>query len=162
MLIPVNALATTTNSLVSNAIGAGGIQHVMPLINKIARFSFFIMLALVIVTAIFPQAMLSIYTNEAALITESVPSVYVICCAMLIASVANVVFNGISGTGNTQAALLLETITILIYGSYIIFIGMWLKAPIEWCFTIEIVYYTLLFITSYIYLKKAKWQNKKI
>ena len=42
LLIPVNALATTTNSLVSNAIGAGGIQHVMPLINKIARFSFFI------------------------------------------------------------------------------------------------------------------------
>ena len=38
LLIPVNALATTTNSLVSNAIGAGGIQHVMPLINKIARF----------------------------------------------------------------------------------------------------------------------------
>ena len=43
-----------------------------------------------------------------------------------------------------------------------IFIGMWLKAPIEICFTIEIVYYTLLLITSYIYLKKAKWQNKKI
>ena len=86
----------------------------------------------------------------------------IICCAMLIASVANVVFNGISGTGNTQAALLLETITIIIYGSYIIFIGMWLKAPIEICFTIEIVYYSLLLITSYIYLKKAKWQNKKI
>ncbi len=33
---------------------------------------------------------------------------------------------------------------------------MWLKAPIEICFTIEIVYYTLLLITSYIYLKKAK------
>ena len=149
-------------SLVSNAIGAGGIQHVMPLINKIARFSFFIMLGLVAVSALFPQFLLSIYTSEAALITESVPSVYVICCAMLIASVANVVFNGISGTGNTQAALLLETITIIIYGSYIIFIGMWLKAPIEICFTIEIVYYSLLLITSYIYLKKAKWQNKKI
>ena len=162
LLIPVNALATTTNSLVSNAIGAGGIQHVMPLINKIARFSFFIMLGLVAVSALFPQFLLSIYTSEAALITESVPSVYVICFAMLIASVANVVFNGISGTGNTQAALLLETITIIIYGSYIVFIGMWLKAPIEICFTIEIVYYSLLLITSYIYLKKAKWQNKKI
>ena len=65
-------------------------------------------------------------------------------------------------TGNTQAALLLETITIAIYGSYIVFVGMWLKAPIEICFTIEILYYTLLLITSYIYLKKAKWQNKKI
>ena len=160
--IYVNALATTTNSLVSNAIGAGGIQYVMPLINKIARFSFFIMLGLVGLSVLFPQFLLSVYTSEAALITESVPSVYVICCAMLIASVANVVFNGISGTGNTQAALLLETITIAIYGSYIVFVGMWLKAPIEICFTIEILYYTLLLITSYIYLKKAKWQNKKI
>ena len=114
------------------------------------------------VVLLIPQFLLSVYTSEAALITESVPSVYVICCAMLIASVANVVFNGISGTGNTQAALLLETITIAIYGSYIVFVGMWLKAPIEICFTIEILYYTLLLLTSYIYLKKAKWQNKKI
>lgn len=162
LLIPVNALATTANSLISNAIGAGGIQYVLPLIKKIARLSFFIMLGLVLLSAAFPQFLLSVYTSEAALIAESVPSVYVICFAMLIASAANVMFNAISGTGNTQAALLLETITIIIYGSYIIFIGMWLKAPIEICFTIEILYYALLLITSYIYLKKAKWQNKKI
>ena len=162
MLIPVNSLSTTANSLVSNAIGAGGVNEVTRLIKKIARFSFFIMLVLVSVTALFPQAMLSIYTNEAALIAESVPSLYVICAAMLIASVANVVFNGVSGTGNTQAALMLESITIALYGTYIIFIGMYLKAPIEWCFTIEILYYTLLLLTSYIYFKKAKWQNKRI
>lgn len=162
MLIPVNSLSTTANSLVSNAIGAGGINEVTRLIKKIARFSFFIMLILVTFTALFPQAMLSIYTNETALIAESVPSLYVICAAMLIASVANVVFNGVSGTGNTQAALMLETITIVFYGSYIIFIGMWLKAPVEWCFTIEIRYYVLLLLTSYIYFKKAKWQNKRI
>ena len=162
MLIPVNSLSTTANSLVSNAIGAGGINEVTRLIKKIARFSFFIMLILVTFTALFPQAMLSIYTNETTLIAESVPSLYVICAAMLIASVANVVFNGVSGTGNTQAALMLETITIVFYGSYIIFIGIWLKAPVEWCFTIEILYYVLLLLTSYIYFKKAKWQNKRI
>ncbi len=73
---------------------------------------------------------------------------------MLIASVANVVFNGISGTEiHSRQPCCSETITIIIYGSYIIFIGMWLKAPIEICFTIEIVYYSLLLITSYIYLK---------
>lgn len=162
LLIPVNALATTANSLISNAIGAGGIQHVLPLIKKIARLSFFIMLVLVLLSVMFPQFLLSVYTSDPGLINESVSSVYVICFAMLIASVANVMFNAISGTGNTQAALLLEVITIIIYGSYIVFIGMWLKAPIEICFTIEILYYALLLITSYIYLKKAKWQNKKI
>lgn len=162
MLIPVNSLSTTANSLVSNAIGAGGISQVTKLIGKIARFSFIIMLVLAGFAALFPHAMLSVYTNETALIIESVPSLYVICVAMLIASVANVVFNGVSGTGNTQAALMLETITIVFYGSYIVFIGMWLKAPVEWCFTIEILYYTILLLASYIYFKKAKWQNKKI
>lgn len=162
LLIPVNALSTTANSLVSNAIGAGGISHVVSLIKKIARFSFIIMLVLVGITALFPQAILSVYTNEAALIAESVPSVYVICVAMLIASVANVVFNSVSGTGNTQAALILEMVTLAFYGAYIFFVGIWLKASVEFCFTIEILYYTLLFVTSYIYFKKAKWQNKKI
>ena len=162
MLIPVNSLSTSANSLVSNAIGAGGIKYVIPLIKKIASFSFIIMLILASIIAIFPETIISIYTNEAALIAESVPSVYVICIAMLIASVANVVFNGISGTGNTQAALILEMVTLAFYTAYIFSVGIWLQAPVEICFTIEILYYTLLLSTSYIYLKKAKWQNKKI
>ncbi|MBR8707648.1 MATE family efflux transporter [Bacteroides pyogenes] len=162
LLIPVHALGTTSNSLVSNTIGAGGAQYVIPLINKIGRLSFFIMLGLVTVSVLFTQPLLSIYTNEQALIAESVPSVYVICFAMLIASVAGIAFNGISGTGNTQAALLLEMITLVAYGAYILIVGIWLKAPVEICFTIEILYYTLLLITSYIYLKKAKWQHKRI
>ncbi|ERI86205.1 MATE efflux family protein [Bacteroides pyogenes F0041] len=162
LLIPVHALGTTSNSLVSNTIGAGGAQYVIPLINKIGRLSFFIMLGLVTVSVLFTQPLLSIYTNEQALIAESVPSVYVICFAMLIASVAGIAFNGISGTGNTQAALLLEVITLVAYGAYILIVGIWLKAPVEICFTIEILYYTLLLITSYIYLKKAKWQHKRI
>lgn len=162
LLIPVNALATTANTLVSNAIGAGGIRHVIPLIKKIARFSFLIMVGLVALCALFPRIPLSVYTSDILLIAESIFSVHVICAAMLIASVANVVFNGISGTGNTRAALLLETITIVFYGSYIVLVGMWIKAPIEICFTIEIVYYTLLLACSCVYFKKAKWQNKKI
>ena len=120
--------------------------------------------------------MLSVYTNEQALLVESVPSLYVIAVAMVIASVANVYFNAISGTGNTQAALILEMGTLVFYALYILWIGMVVKASVSVCFSIEvvyyslllfssiieIVYYTLLLITSYIYLKKAKWQNKKI
>ena len=162
LLIPVNSLATTANSLVSNAIGAGGIDHVMNLIFKIAKMSFFIMVVLLIPTVLFPEKILTIYTSDATLIAESIPSVYVICGAMLIASVANVTFNSVSGTGNTQAGLILEFITLVFYSAYIIFLGMYLKASIEWCFTIELLYYTLLFLTSFIYLKKAKWQNKRI
>ena len=156
MLIPVQALSTTTNSLVSNLIGAGGITHVMRLIWRIARMSFLIMVVCVAVVVLFPHAMLSVYTNEPALLVESVPSLYVIAGAMIIASVANIYFNAISGTGNTQAALILEMGTLVFYALYILWIGMVVKAPVSVCFSIEVVYYSLLLLSSIIYLKKSK------
>ena len=162
LLIPVQALSTAANTLVSNLIGAGGIGGVMMLMKKIAKVSLAIVTVCVVLMAFFPKLFLSIYTNEATLLTESVPSLYVIGVAMLVAAVANIYFNGISGTGNTQAALWLETSTLVVYGVYVFAVGWWAKAPVSVCFTTEIVYYSLLLITSLIYLKKAKWQNKRI
>lgn len=162
MLIPVQSLSTTTNSLVSNLIGAGGVSHVMRLMGKIARMSFVIMVICVGVLVLFPQTALSVYTNEEALLIESVPSLYVIAAAMVIASVANIYFSGISGTGNTQAALILEMVTLVVYVAYVFWVGLWMKAPVSICFSTEVLYYTLLLVCSLIYLKKAKWQNKKI
>lgn len=162
MLIPVNALSTTTNTLVSNAIGAGGVNQVMHIMHKIARFSFVIVFSIVALVVFFHEFVLSIYTNESALISESAGSVYVISIAMLVASVSNVYFNGISGTGNTRSALMLETITLIFYTGYIFLVGMYLKAPVEICFGIEVLYYALLLTGSVIYLKKANWQSKKL
>lgn len=162
ILIPVQALSTAANSLVSNLIGAGGIHQVMQLVRRIAGMSFLIMVVCVAVLILFPQSILSVYTNEQALLAESVPSLYVIAGAMLIASVSNIYFNSISGTGNTQAALILETGTLILYTAYVFVVGMLLKAPVAICFTTEVVYYTLLLLCSLIYLKRAKWQNKKI
>lgn len=162
LLIPVQALSTAANTMVSNLIGAGGIGGVMLLMKKIAGISLATVAVCVVFMAFFPKLFLSIYTNDAALLVESVPSLHVIGVAMLIAAVANVYFSGISGTGNTQAALWLETGTLVVYSLYIFFIGWWIQAPVSVCFTTEIIYYTLLFATSFIYLKKAKWQNKRI
>lgn len=162
MLIPVNSLSTTTNSLVSNQIGAKGIKDVPQLIWKIARVSLLIMVILAGITLMFPRFILSIYTDNISIIDGSVNSVYVVVVAMLIASLANILFSAISGTGNTRSALWLEIITLILYTAYIGIVGLGLKAPVEICFTTEIVYYTVLFIVSYIYLKRGNWQNKEI
>lgn len=162
ILIPVQALSTTANTLVSNLIGAGGIESVMQLMGRIAKVSFFVVLVCVALMVMIPQTFLSVYTGDATLQAESVPSLYVIGGAMLIASVANIYFNGISGTGNTQAALYLETSTLIIYAVYVCWVGLILKAPVAVCFTTEALYYGLLLLTSVIYLKKANWQNKRI
>lgn len=162
LLIPTQALAATANSLVSNTIGAGRIDEVKPLIWKIAKLSLLIMVVLVFVTSFFPREALSIYTNEPSTIEIGISSVYVVLVSMLVASLANVLFGAISGTGNTKSALVLEFATIFVYTIYIIIIGLILKMPVYICFTTEIIYYSVLLIVSYIYLTKGKWQNKQI
>lgn len=162
LLIPVQALSTTANTLVSNLIGAGGSSGVVTLLHKISRMSFLIMVVCVGLCVAFPGSILSVYTSEEALLVESVSALYVVCGAMSIASLANVYFNGISGTGNTQAALVLEVFVQVFYALYIIVVGMVIQAPVDVCFTTEVIYYVLMLGSSLIYLKKAKWQNKKI
>lgn len=162
LLIPVSALATTTNSFVSNTIGAGHIGQVIPTIVKIARMSLGIMTVCVAGVMLFPSAILSVYTNDPSLIADSVPSIYVVAGAMLIASIGNVAFSGITGTGNTRSALLIEIATLVFYVLYVYIMGMRLRMPVSVCFTTEVIYYTGLLVASAFYLKKATWQNKKI
>jgi putative MATE family efflux protein len=162
MFIPVNSLSTAANSLVSNAIGAGYTSQVVGIIKKTARFSFFIMAGCAFVFCLMPEAILSVYTNSSALIADSVPSVYTISGVMLLCAVGSVVFNGVSGTGNTSVALLIELITLVFYCLYVYIIGMRLKMPVHICFTSELIYFGLLLILSTFYLKKGRWRNKKI
>lgn len=162
MLIPVNSLATTTNTFVSNSIGAGNSDQVIPIIGKVCKMSFAIMLICSAIVCLIPGEVLSVYTNDISLIEASVPSVYIIAIAMLVGSVANVAFNGVSGTGNTRAALFMELAVLFLYVLYVYVAGMRLRMPVAVCFMTEIIYYSGLFIASVIYLKKASWQNKKI
>lgn len=162
LLIPVQALQTAANTLVSNLIGAGGVGQVMQLLHKIARMSFGVMLVCVAACMAFPGPLLSVYTGETELLQASEPALYVICVAMLISSFANIYFSGISGTGNTQAALVLETGTLVVYAVNIFIVAWVMKAPVSVCFSTEVVYYSFMLALSLIYLKKAKWQDKRV
>lgn len=162
MFIPVNSLSTTTSSLVSNAIGAGQTDQVVSIIRKIARLSLVLMAVLAVAFGLFPESIISIYTNDPTLIMDSVPSIYVISGAVLICAVGSVVFNGVSGTGNTRPALVFEVVTLFFYCLYIYIIGMRLKMPVHICFTSEIIYFGLLLIMSTLYIKKGNWRNKTI
>ena len=162
MLIPVNSLATTTNTFVSNSIGAGAINQVIPTIWKICKLSLGIMVVFAAIVSLMPGWVVSVYTNDASLVAASVPSVYVIVGSLLIGSVANVAFNGVSGTGNTRSALLAELVTAVAYTLAIYFLIFRLRPNIASCWIVEYVYWGVLLLFSFIYLKKADWWNKKI
>ena len=162
MLIPVNSLSMTTNTLVSNVIGAGQKERVLPLIRRITTGSAGIMLLCVGGLLLFPRLWLSLYTNDAALIEASLPALYVLSVALITSAASNIVFSGVSGTGNTQAAMYMELGTLCFYCCAIYLIGVYWRKPVAYCFLPEILYYLGLLVASSLYLKRARWQDKQI
>ena len=160
--IPVFALASTANTLVSNTIGAGKQKEVIALIWKISRLAFAIVAGFVILLALFPKLALSIYTTNPELIEASLPSLYVVLLVALMIAVANVFFSSVSGTGNTRSALLIEIVTLALYGIWMWFVVVYLQASLAVCWTTELVYALFIGLLSFIYFKKGNWMNKKI
>ena len=161
MLIPVQALSTTTNSLVSNLIGAGKPEQVMGLCGRMIRICYYFVLPLGILIALFPELVLRIYTDNLDLIAGSVSSLWVMLSSYLIAVPAFIFFFSVSGTGNTQTALLIDMASIFVYVLYALWVGIRMHADVAVCWTTEHVY-DLMILSAFFYLWKGNWQNKKL
>ncbi len=162
MSVPVFALAATTNTLVSNVIGAGRKDEVLTLAWRIAKMSAVVCAVFSIFFLISPQLILLVFTSDISLIEASIPSLRVMLVVVPIIGIANVYFQSVSGTGNTRTALSLEIATLVIYVFYMWLSIIHLKFPLEYCWTCEYVYAVFIFLFSFSYLQKGNWRNKKI
>jgi len=160
--IPVFALSSTSSTLVSNTIGAGKSDEVIALIRKIVRLTLIISFIIAIALFLFPKLILRIYTSDPNLISSSIPSLYVILIVLLTLSVGNVFFQSVSGTGNTRSALMIESVTLVIYILWVWTMSIHLKAPLAVCWTAEWIYAFVIGLLSIFYFRYAKWQGKKI
>ncbi|MDR2120929.1 MAG: MATE family efflux transporter [Tannerella sp.] len=162
LFIPVNAFSTAVNTLVSNTMGAGRSGQVIPLVRRTAMMSLGVMLVCSTVTGLFPHAVLRIYTNDASLIADSVASLQVVAVATLVASAASVVFNALSGAGNTRPALVVEMATLVVYTLFIYVAGIRMHLPVHVCFIAEPVYFAGMFAGSVLYFRFAPWRDRRI
>lgn len=156
------AFASTCGSLVSNLIGAGKHDYVHVTIWQHIRLAYVFVLSLVLVYALFPQFIISIFTDIPEIIVDGVPSLWVLCTIYLISVPANIYFQSVSGTGNTQKAFLLEMVTLVIYVAYSYFIIVYLKLDVAYCWTNEHVYALFILLFSYYYMRNGNWRDIKI
>lgn len=156
------AFASTCGSLVSNLIGAGKHDYVHVTIWQHIRLAYVFVLSLVLVYALFPQFIISIFTDIPEIIVDGVPSLWVLCTIYLISVPANIYFQSVSGTGNTQKAFLLEMVTLVIYVAYSYFIIVYLKLDVAYCWTNEHVYALFILLFSYYYMRNGNWRDTKI
>ena len=162
LMIPGWALCSVTSTLVSNALGEGKTEKVIPIIRKIMNFSIVSMTITVAIAALVPRFAISIFTNDATLIEATIQSYYIILVALFMFAVMSILFNGLLGTANTKIALGIEAITLFFYLWFTWLIAVKLQMKIEYVWTAEFVYSFLIGILSYWYLKKGNWRSKVV
>ena len=156
------AFSATTNTMVSNIIGQGMKDKVIPLIHKIVRWSFGFALCVFTLLNIFAHPFLSIYGQGEDFIQSGIPVLRVVSFALLIMSIATIWLNAVTGTGQSKINLAIEFVAIIIYLIYAYLTIQHFQLPIYIGWMCEIIYWLSLLIPSFIYIKSMRWENKTI
>lgn len=162
LMIPIWAFSQAANTLVSNVIGEGFKDKVLKTIFNVTSLSVISTLIIVIITVFFPGEIISIYTSSEILTELTIPVLRVISGALILFSMSMVIFQSVSGTGNTDVGLIIEIVTIIIYVAYtyLVTISFPSSPEIIWC--AEYVYFFFLGGISFLYLKSGRWKNKNL
>jgi len=161
-MIPAIGFSITANSLVSNAIGAGRIDQVIPIIRKITKISIWVTLSIVMISVPLARPIIRVFTSNPDLVNNTLASFYVLMGVMIFFSITNVIFNGVSGTANTHIALLFEAVTLVFYLTTAYILAVHLHLPIALVWLSELAYFIVLGTLSVFYLKYGNWRDKKI
>ena len=156
------AFASTTNSMVSNVIGQGKKEQVLPLINKIMSISLSVAVVVCIGLNLFPDVYLSIYGLDMRFIQAGIPIIRVVAFAMLLMSFSAIWLNAVTGTGNSRMTFLIELCAIILYCVYVYLVLEMNKLSLVWAWMSEFLYWTILFILSFLYIKSNRWKSVKL
>lgn len=155
------AFASTTNTMVSNVIGQGLQHQVMTLVKRIAILSAGSTLILFLPAQLFTKELLMMVNSNQEFLTMAEPVLRVVAAGILMMSISTICLNAVTGTGNTKINLLIEVFTALTYCIYVYLVMEYYDLSITWGWASEWVYWTMILLLSYTYLRSGRWNNLK-
>jgi multidrug resistance protein, MATE family len=153
------AFAATSNTMVGNLMGQKRENDVLPAIKRIMLWSIAFCCIPVAILNIFPEVFFSLFGQNKEFISEGISVIRMVSLGMILMSIANIWLNAVTGTGKTKINLLIEIIAIsfyLIYTYYFMKIN-YISLAMAW--SNEFVYWSSIFIISFIYLRSGKWKT---
>jgi putative MATE family efflux protein len=156
------AFAATTNAMVSNLIGQGKQDEVIPLIKKIIQLSAGSILIIAILLNLFPEPFIALFGQDQAFTQASLPVLRVVTLALLMMSFSTIMLNTVTASGNTRITFYIEAMAILFYCAYIYVVCEYFFLPITYGWMSEWLYWICLFTPSFLYVRSGRWKNKKI
>ena len=153
------AFASTANSMVSNVIGQGKKDLVVPLLFKITRLSTSLAILVCLLLNLFPGAYFSAFGQAENFGAEGIPTLRIVSVAIIILSAGTVWLNGVTGTGNSKMTFMIELAAITIYCVYVVLELM--KLSIAWGWASELFYWTIMLSISFWYIRSGRWMSRK-
>ena len=162
LMIPGIGLFSATHTLVSNTMGKGLQDEVLPLVRKIVIMGFSMTILFVPLTLLFPEAMIGVFTSSSDLISITIPTLYVIAAALVIMPISMITFGAVAGTGKTNMALIIEMITLSTYLVCTYLFAIEFQREIHEVWYCELIYLVVIGSLSYSYLKWGNWRASSV
>jgi putative MATE family efflux protein len=163
--IPVWGFASGINTLVSNIIGQKLFGQVMPTIWKTAKLCLFVTMSITLPVVLFPHTLLSpllVGTQDAGLLSDSIPILRILLVIVAIFSIGGVYFNALASTGAAFFGLGLQCVGAILYLAFIHFVLTYTTGGLPWAWCAEIFYWGVMIIATLWYFKSNRWQSLKI
>ena len=133
----------------------GGISAVVVVLSIVLIFFFH-------GAILYPEALIGIINPEDAYIDMSAQILRLISVSIILYGIISVYYQTILGSGNTIYSLIIEITTILLYLSACYLFIQVLNFEIFWIWTVEYIYFGVIGIMSFLYLKNSNWKLKSI
>ena len=156
------AFASTAATLVSNIIGEGHPEGVVPVIRRVLLLCAVTMLPLLAFFFLCPNLIIGLFTDIPNLVSDSVATMRVMCLCTVATLPWNVYLQSVAGTGDTRVCLRSDAVALCIYALYCTFIIGIRHSSIALCWTADGVYALCIWVQCFAYIHGKKWQNKTI
>lgn len=162
--VPAWGFSSGINTMVSGFIGARKRVAVMPIILKSAKLCLGVTLLLTIPVVLFPKFFLFplLGGQDMSLFDDAQPVLNILILVLASFSFGAVFYNGLTGTGATRLALIMQFVFALIYILLIEVSITWLDGNLVMAWMAEAVYWGLILLGSIWYIRTKHWHKLKV
>lgn len=157
--IPIWSFSSTSNTVVSNIIGQGRTDAVVPALKKVLLLAVIITGSSVLFVLLFPNFVFSLFTNDASILQDIIKPYQTLSIGMFFFMFAMVMNQSIVGTGATFIPAFVEVVCSISYVIYCEYFIIHLHSPLYIAWGCEILYWMLLFTFTFVYWYSGIWRK---
>lgn len=160
--ISIGGFSTTTKTYISGLIAEGRQLELHKVIWRLMVLNFVGVLFFSHGLWLYPQFIAGQFTDNPLTIQQSVDTMHIVLPAMLTFSFTSILLGTVEGSGNTVAGFIIELITVILY-LVIAYLAVFnFKWPVHLVWTADYLYFGLIGVFSWIFLRSGKWKYKKV